>query len=67
MKTSISNIKNKGILFLVMSLILSATGFSQNKIVVLVSAVNFNFVLPIACVLGLGVFLFTAYIKQKNH
>lgn len=67
MKTSILNIKNKGILFLVMSLILSTTVFSQNKVVVLVSTVNFNFVLPVVCVLGLGVFLFTAYMKQKNH
>ena len=67
MKTPILNIKNKGILFLVMLLIVTSSGFSQNKLVSLVASVNFNFAIPVVCVIGLGVFLFTAFLKQKNH
>lgn len=67
MKTQISNIKNKGILFLIVSLIISNSSFSQNKLVSLVSSVNFTSAVPIACVLGLGIFLLTAFMKQKNH
>lgn len=67
MKTPILNTKTKGILFLVMLLMSASSGFSQNKIVSLVSSVNFNFAIPVICVIGLGVFLFTAFLKQKNH
>lgn len=67
MKTPILNIKNKGILFLVMLLTVTSSGFSQNKLVSLVASVNFNFAIPVVCVIGLGVFLFTAFLKQKNH
>ncbi len=67
MKTPILNTKNKGILFLVMLLTITSSGFSQNKLVSLVASVNFNFAIPVVCVIGLGVFLFTAFLKQKNH
>jgi hypothetical protein len=67
MKTPFLNIKNKGILFLVMLLTVTSSGFSQNKLVSLVTSVNFNFAIPVVCVIGLGVFLFTAFLKQKNH
>ncbi len=67
MKTSILNIKNKGILFLIVLLTLSTSAFSQNKIVAMISSINYNFALPVACVFGLAVFLFSAFLKQKNH
>lgn len=67
MKTPILNIKNKGILFLVILSTVSSSVFSQNKLVSLVSSVNFNFAIPVVCVIGLGVFLFTSFLKQKNH
>lgn len=40
---------------------------SQNKIVALATSENLYFVLPLVCVLGLAVFLMTAFLKQKNH
>jgi len=67
MKTPILNIKNKGILFLVILSTVSSSVFSQNKLVSLISSVNFNFAIPVVCVIGLGVFLFTSFLKQKNH
>ncbi len=67
MKTPILNTKNKGILFLVTFLITSINGFSQNKIIALASSLNINFVIPVVCVICLGVFLFIAFLKQKNH
>jgi hypothetical protein len=48
-------------------LTVTSSGFSQNKLVSLVTSVNFNFAIPVVCVIGLGVFLFTAFLKQKNH
>mgnify|MGYP000992533871 CR=1 FL=1 len=67
MKTPILNIKNKGILFLVILSTVSSSVFSQNKLVSLITSVNFNFAIPVVCVIGLGVFLFTSFLKQKNH
>lgn len=67
MKTSILNIKNKGILFLIVSLVISNSVFSQNKLMYLSTLLNYNFLVPTLCVLGLAVFLLTAFIKQKNH
>ena len=67
MKTQILNIKNKGILFLIVSLIISNSSFSQNKLVSLVSSVNYTSAVPVACVLGLAIFLLTAFVRQKNH
>ena len=67
MKTPILNIKNKGILFLIVSLVISHSSFSQNKIVSLVSSVNPSFAIPVICVFSLAVFLVTAFVKQKNH
>ncbi|HRG02207.1 MAG TPA: hypothetical protein PKZ75_13900 [Bacteroidia bacterium] len=67
MKTPILNIKNKGILFLVILSTVSSSVFSQNKLVSLIYSVNFNFAIPVVCVIGLGVFLFTSFLKQKNH
>ncbi|MFN8115193.1 MAG: hypothetical protein U0W65_03715 [Bacteroidia bacterium] len=67
MKTPILNIKNKGILFLVILSTVSSSVFSQNKLVSLITSVNFNFAIPVVCVIGLGVFLFSSFLKQKNH
>lgn len=69
MKTSKINIKNSSKVLLFLSILLSVTNssFSQNKIVSLVTSVNFNFVLPVICVAGLAVFLLTTFLKQKNH
>ncbi len=69
MKTSNSISKNnkKSILVCFILLAVHSSVFSQNKLVSLVSSVNFNFAIPVACVAGLAVFLFTTYMKQKNH
>ena len=69
MKTSNSNSKNNKTIILVCLILLTTTSsiFSQNKLVSLVSSVNIGFAVPIVCVLGLGLFLFTAFMKQKNH
>lgn len=69
MKTSNSISKNnkKSILICFILLAVHSSVFSQNKLVSLVAAVNFNFVIPVVCVIGLAVFLFTAFLKQKNH
>ncbi len=69
MKTSTSNQKNNktGILVCLVLLAISSPVFSQNKLVSLVSSVNPSFAIPVICILGLAVFLFTAFMKQKNH
>lgn len=67
MKTSILNIKNKGILFLIISLVISYSSYSQNKLVAIASSLNPSFAIPAVCVIGLAMFLVTAFIKQKNH
>lgn len=66
MKTPILNIKNKGILFLIISSIISHSLLAQNKAVSVVSSINFTLVVPVVFVFGLAVFLFTAFMKQKN-
>lgn len=69
MKTSKTNVKNtsKVLLFLSILLTTSFSSFAQNKLVSLVSSVNFNFAIPVICVVGLAVFLITTFLKQKNH
>jgi hypothetical protein len=60
--------KNKAI-FLIsfFLLIISSSAFSQNKLVAIVSVVNFSFVLPVVGVICLATFLVTAFVKQKNR
>lgn len=69
MKTSKINIKNSSKVLLFLSILLSTSysSFAQNKLVTLVTSVNFNFVVPVICVAGLAVFLVTTFLKQKNH
>ena len=69
MKTSNSTPKNNktSILVCLILLAISSPVFSQNKLVSLVSSVNFTSAVPVACVLGLAIFLLTAFMKQKNH
>jgi hypothetical protein len=69
MKTSKINIKNSSKVLLFLSILLSTSysSFAQNKLVSLVTSVNFNFVVPVICVVGLAVFLVTTFLKQKNH
>lgn len=64
---SISKNNKKSILVCFILLAVHSSVFSQNKFVYLISSVNFNFALPVICVVGLAVFLFTTYLKQKNH
>lgn len=33
----------------------------------IISSVNYQVALPVICVFVLGVFLFTLFLKQKNH
>ncbi|MBK8366773.1 MAG: hypothetical protein IPL10_04960 [Bacteroidetes bacterium] len=69
MKTSNSNQKNNrtSILVCLILLAISSPVFSQNKLVSIVSSVNPSFAISVVCVFGLAVFLFTAFMKQKNH
>ena len=69
MKTSNFFSKNNKISSLVCLILLAIHSplSSQNKIMALSTAENFYFVLPLVCVLGLAVFLMTAFLKQKNH
>jgi hypothetical protein len=62
---SINNKKNILVFFILLAA--HSSVFSQNKSVSLISSINFNFALPVVCVVGLAVFLFTTYLKQKNH
>ncbi len=61
--------KNNKVSILVCFILLAvhSPAFSQNKIGSLIASVNYNFALPIMCVLALAVFLLTAFIRQKNH
>ncbi len=69
MKTLNSFPKNNKISSLVclILLVVHSPLSSQTKIVVLATAENLYFVLPVVCVLVLAVFLMTAFLKQKNH
>lgn len=46
---------------------LSLPSFSQNKVIVLASQINYHLLIPVAFVTGVAIFLFTLFIKQKNH
>ncbi len=69
MKTSNSNQKNTrtSILVCLILLAISSPVFSQNKLVSIVSSVNPSFAISVVFVFGLAVFLFIAFMKQKNH
>ncbi|MBI3518173.1 MAG: hypothetical protein HY062_02290 [Bacteroidetes bacterium] len=69
MKTSDFNSKNYKTTTMMCLVLFTvhSSAFSQNKLVALASSVNFSFAIPIVCVLGLAVFLLTAFLKQKNH
>jgi len=69
MKTSNFFSKNNKISISV-CLILLAIHFplsSQNRIMAFVTSENLYFIVPVVFVLGLGVFLMTAFLKQKNN
>lgn len=67
MKTSNSLLKSNKIRIMLILLAIHSSAFSQNKLVVLATSEKFYFVLPVACVLGLAIFLMMAFLKQKNH
>ncbi|MCD6020199.1 MAG: hypothetical protein K0S53_3320 [Bacteroidetes bacterium] len=69
MKPSNSFLKNNktSIILCMILLAIHSSAFSQNKLVVLATSEKFYFVLPVACVLGLAIFLMMAFLKQKNH
>jgi hypothetical protein len=67
MKTSNSRFTANSMSILLMLLTIHSSGISQNKIAVMASSEKFYFVIPVACVLGLAVFLMMAFLKQKNH
>ena len=69
MKTSNLNPKNNktSIIVCIILLAIHSSVFAQNKLVSLVSSINFHFALPAVCVLGLFAFLLSAFMKQKNH
>jgi hypothetical protein len=51
----------------VLLLTISSQAFSQNKIMVIASQINYHLLIPVAFVTGVAIFLFTLFIKQKNH
>ena len=65
--TSISVKSNKVILMVITLISLATPSYSITQLVNMATAVNYNFAIPIACVFGLAIFLFNAFIKQKNH
>ena len=69
MKTSNSTPKTNKVSMLVCVIFLAihSSAFSQNNLVTLASAINFHFAIPALCVIGLFVFLLSAFMKQKNH
>ncbi len=69
MKTSNSTSKNNKTSTLVCLILLAISSpvFSQNKLVSLGSSINPSFAIPVICLFALAVFLFTAFMKQKNH
>ncbi len=69
MKASNLNPKNNktNILVCIVLLTVHASAFSQNKLLLNPIFIDFQVSLPIICVLGLAVFLITAFMKQKNH
>ncbi len=68
MKTSsLISVNKKNMVVCFILLIIHSSGYSQNKLASMVTSVNFNFAVPVICVVGLAVFLLTAFIKQKNH
>lgn len=69
MKTLNFKSKQNNTRLLVCSLLLaiSSQAISQNKLAVLVASLNYHFVIPLAFVTGLAIFLLTLFIKQKNH
>jgi H+/Cl- antiporter ClcA len=69
MKTPNSTPKNIKTCILVCMILLtiSTSVFSQNKLVSIVTSINPNFAIPVACVFGLAIFLFSAFMKQKKH
>ncbi|MES2567539.1 MAG: hypothetical protein V4565_11770 [Bacteroidota bacterium] len=69
MKTSNSPFKNNSASFLicVVMLVIYNSASAQNKLASIVTSENFCFLLPVVCVLGLAIFLMTAFLKQKNH
>ena len=46
---------------------ISSPVFSQNKIMVIASQINYHLLIPVAFVTGIAIFLFTLFIKQKNQ
>lgn len=46
---------------------ISSQAVSQNKFSVLVASLNYHYVIPVAFVTGLAIFLLTLFVKQKNH
>ncbi len=69
MKTMNFKSKQNKSRLLVCSLLLaiSSQAISQNKLAVLVASLNYQFVIPVAFVTGLAIFLLTLFVKQKNH
>jgi hypothetical protein len=59
--------KTKITLAITAILLLAIPTYSNNKIITIVMNVNYNFVIPVACVFALGVFLFSSFMKQKHH
>jgi hypothetical protein len=63
---TLKSTNSKGIIFSLLFILSSSSVFSQNKLSAFVSSFNFEWAVPIVCVLGLGLFLIKAFISQKN-
>ncbi len=65
MKISEFNQKN-GILICLLLLVVTSPVFSQTQLIAFNTSINYQFTVPIICVIGLTAFLVTAFIKQKK-
>jgi hypothetical protein len=69
MKTSTSTPQNNKVKVLVCFILLAihSSVFAQNKLAGLMSMAQAGWAIPVICVIGLALFLLTAFMKQRNH
>ncbi len=64
---TLKSTSSKGIIFCLLFILSSSSVFSQNKLTTFISSINYEFTLPVVCVIALGLFLIKAFISQKEH
>lgn len=68
MKTLIQKLKHhKVIVFFLMFVLICPALFAQSKLGTIVSKINYEFAVPVICVIAVFVFLLKSFVSQKNH